>query len=134
MSNLGWVENSGYRPLELYANGGYKSFAPTIETWWKLGEREVKLPADQIVKFYDNGQLESMTVSETFDLLAFSIPVTVVVGSQVEFYENGAVRKITLAEQNRGIFRPKDWLYRGRSYPPGSVVEFLPDGQICMVT
>src|SRR4051812_9572183 len=118
-----WVDNSGYSHLELFPNGNYKSFIPTIDTMWRVGTEDVKLSAGHIVQFYDNGQFKSFTLAETVLIHVHGVAVQALAGTIVEFYENGNVKMVTLAEQKRGFFRSSSWVYRGKTLQPGLVVK-----------
>ncbi len=134
MSSANWVDNSGYTHLELYPSGSYKSFVPTVDTEWKLGSVEIKLPADHEVHFYENGNFKSFTLCEDIEIGAFGQSVCVAALTVISFFENGKIQSLTLAAQRNGFFSSKNWTYQGREYAPGTVIEFAADGKVVGVS
>ncbi len=125
-----WVDNSGYTHIELWPNGNHKSFIPTIETEWKIGGEIVKVRANRIVKFFENGQLQLCTLCDDVVVTAHKVKVLVKYNTEFEMYDDGSVKKMTIGKQPAGFFRPKDWVYAGQTFHPGMTIEFAQDGKV----
>jgi hypothetical protein len=130
-NNPGWSDNSGYSELELYPNGGYKSFIPVIDTEWMIQNKVVKLLAGMIVKFYDSGTVQSCFLAEPATFTVFEVPVKVQSEKILEFHESGILRTFTVAQQNTGFLGlTKTWKYQGQVFDPGITLASSEQGKI----
>jgi hypothetical protein len=125
-----WHDNSGFTSVELYPDGGYKSFVPEIDTEWMLKGQVVKLRASSTVTLYPSGGLERCVLASKTTLNVFGVTVAVAEGATLELHPNGEVRSLTLASQARWLRLEKKWKYRGATYDPGTTLVLSEEGAV----
>lgn len=129
-----WTDHSGYTQIELYPNGEYKSFVPINETEWLIGKTHVKLRSETVIKFYEDGYIEFCFLVRPATLLVFGVPVIIAEDKVIEFHNDGNFRAFTVGCQKRGfLWMTKTWVYRGKTYEPGTSLEFSISGEVVNV-
>jgi hypothetical protein len=123
-------DNSGFTSVELYPDGGYKSFVPEIDTEWMLDGQVVTLRASSTVRLYPDGGLERCVLASKATLNVFGVSAAVAEGSTLDLHPSGNVRSLTLASQARWLRRGKTWTYRGATYDPGTTLVLSEEGAV----
>lgn len=125
-----WTDNSGYSSIELYPDQSYKSFVPNAETEWMVLDNYVLLKADVVVHLFQGGTLRLGVLGSDLMLKVFGVSALAAANTKIEFHSSGQIRAITLAAQEHWLPWQKKWSYKGKSYSPGTRLEFSEDGAV----
>ena len=126
---VNWTDNSGYSLIELYSDQSYKSFVPNSETEWMVQDNYVLLKSDVTVYLFQGGTLKLGILATDLLLNVFGVSVLVAADIKIEFHSNGKISSIVLAPQPSWIPWRKNWKYQGKSYRPGTRLEFSEVGR-----
>ncbi len=99
-------------------------------TQWRMCGHNIKVRADTLVQFYENGNFKSFTLFEDAKFQCYGVEVMVMGGTLVEFYDHGGLKQIITTAQGLGFFRSPGWPYQGYVYDPNTFISFLSNGRV----